>query len=259
MKRFVVLLSLMFIGFAFADTINLHWLNYDGTTYQDSTCEINSDLILPSTPPTRYGYTFTGWKISNYIPVEYLESTGTQAIDTGVVFSHPNSKVIIKFQPTSYENSCLSGAETEASAGRPWTFIATLKNTETCIWHAQNTTQNSFCTAVNTSNTYVLEMSQTDGVFTKTINGVSYSKNNIPYYTLNSFALFADNYGNGNYTQKAKARIYYTKIYENNTLVRDFIPVLDTNGVPCLFDRVEAKFYYNAGTGQFIAGPVITE
>lgn len=60
MKKFLVLLSLLFTGFVYADTINLHWKNYDGTTYQDSTCVVDSDLILPSTPPTRYGYTFTG-------------------------------------------------------------------------------------------------------------------------------------------------------------------------------------------------------
>ena len=67
MKRLLVLLSLLFSSFVYADTINLHWLNYDGTSYQDSTCVVDSDLILPATPPTRYGYTFTGWKMSGYI------------------------------------------------------------------------------------------------------------------------------------------------------------------------------------------------
>ena len=54
-------------------------------------------------------------------------------------------------------------------------------------------------------------------------------------------------------------RMYNFKIYDNDTLVRDFIPVLDDNGIPCMYDKVEDKFYYNMGTGQFIAGPVITE
>ena len=88
MNRFVCFIFIVcsfVICHAFADTINLHWLNYDGTTYQDSTCTVSSDLIIPSTPPTRYGYTFTGWKLSNYIPIEYLESTGTQYIDTGYI------------------------------------------------------------------------------------------------------------------------------------------------------------------------------
>ena len=49
------------------------------------------------------------------------------------------------------------------------------------------------------------------------------------------------------------------RIIQNNILVRDFIPVLDKDGVPCMYDKVEGKFYYNAGTGDFIAGPVIGE
>ena len=46
-------------------------------------------------------------------------------------------------------------------------------------------------------------------------------------------------------------------LYDNDVLVRDFIPVLDSNGTPCMLDKVEGKFYYNQGTGQFIAGPAI--
>ena len=34
-------------------------------------------------------------------------------------------------------------------------------------------------------------------------------------------------------------------------------PVLDKNGTPCMYDNVTDQFFYNAGTGQFIAGPVI--
>ena len=54
-------------------------------------------------------------------------------------------------------------------------------------------------------------------------------------------------------------RIYYAKYWKNNVLVRDFIPVLDANGTPCMFDKVEGKFYYNQGTGNFIAGPILDE
>ena len=53
-------------------------------------------------------------------------------------------------------------------------------------------------------------------------------------------------------------RTIYRWIYESNGVkIRDFVPVLDMNGTPCMFDKVEQKFYYNQGTGDFIAGPVI--
>ena len=55
------------------------------------------------------------------------------------------------------------------------------------------------------------------------------------------------------------ARVYKFKLTDNDVLVRDMIPVLDMDGTPCMYDKVEGKFYYNQGTGQFIAGPVIEE
>ena len=47
------------------------------------------------------------------------------------------------------------------------------------------------------------------------------------------------------------ASVYACKVYENDTLVRDFIPVLDSSNVACLYDKVNNKFYYNSGTGEF--------
>ena len=46
-----------------------------------------------------------------------------------------------------------------------------------------------------------------------------------------------------------KLRIYTWKtrrfkIWQNDTLKRDFIPVLDLNGTECMYDLVENKFYY---------------
>lgn len=48
--------------------------------------------------------------------------------------------------------------------------------------------------------------------------------------------------------------IYYAKIYDGDNLVRDFVPCLDAEGVPCLYDLVGQKPYYNQGTGSFTWG-----
>ena len=47
-------------------------------------------------------------------------------------------------------------------------------------------------------------------------------------------------------------RIYELKIWESEVLMLSFIPVLDPTGAPCMFDTVNRKAYYNAGTGDFI-------
>ena len=47
-------------------------------------------------------------------------------------------------------------------------------------------------------------------------------------------------------------KVHYFKVWENDTLVHDFIPVLDWNDVPCLYDKVSGELLYNQGTGQFL-------
>ena len=48
-------------------------------------------------------------------------------------------------------------------------------------------------------------------------------------------------------------RLYYCKIYENNSLVRDFIPVRK-DGVGYMYDKVSKQLFGNVGTGSFILG-----
>ena len=54
-----------------------------------------------------------------------------------------------------------------------------------------------------------------------------------------------------------KAKLYSCQIYNNDVLIRDYIPCKDSNGIGCLFDLVEYKAYYNVGDGDFICGPDI--
>ena len=42
---------------------------------------------------------------------------------------------------------------------------------------------------------------------------------------------------------------------KGSTLVRDFIPVLDPQGIACLFDKVSKRFFYDQmGTSPFVYG-----
>ena len=56
----------------------------------------------------------------------------------------------------------------------------------------------------------------------------------------------------------AKGRIYYLKIYNNGTLIRNLLPCKNENGMVGMYDIIEKKFYNNNGTGTFIAGPIKT-
>lgn len=64
--------------------------------------------------------------------------------------------------------------------------------------------------------------------------------------------LFKNNYEDDD--RDSCARIYYCKVWENDTLVRDIIPVLDENNVPCMYDKITNTFYYNQSSGSFSYG-----
>ena len=59
----------------------------------------------------------------------------------------------------------------------------------------------------------------------------------------------AADYGTG-----VKGQLFKCKIWDNNTLARDFVPALDRKGIPCLYDTIEGKHYYNQGEGEFLYG-----
>lgn len=46
-------------------------------------------------------------------------------------------------------------------------------------------------------------------------------------------------------------KVYGCKVWQDSVLVRDFIPVLDWNNVPCMYDKVSGELFYNKGTGTF--------
>ena len=64
--------------------------------------------------------------------------------------------------------------------------------------------------------------------------------------------LFSDNH-NGS-TLPAKCKIYRAKIWQNNVLVRDMIPYIDGSDVVCMYDKVSNTAFYNSGTGTFVKG-----
>ncbi len=236
MKRIILILVAFTTINAHSQTETLNWY-IDGQTYATTTCESGGDVLLP-TSPTKRGYTFMGWSL--YTPIEYLESTGTQWIDTGYI---PNLNTKIKLSVVS------NNISSNAISGEAWNYRTTLLMFEnaTVKWHLCS--NGSVTSSLISSNT-VCNIEAENGVLI--LNNQIYS-----CYKLTSFSAYTNMriFFNGNSSSKIK--LYYFKIYDNNTLVRDFIPVLDKDGAPCMYDKVENKFYYNAGTGQFIAGPII--
>ena len=77
------------------NTIDLHWYaDSDATTEMNvptasQSCTYDGTLTPPATIPTKTGYTFKGWKVrgvpDGYTRLEYIQSSGTQYVNTGYV------------------------------------------------------------------------------------------------------------------------------------------------------------------------------
>ncbi len=239
MKKFLLFITAIFLSVPLY-AINLYYMNEDDTVYESATCTVGDDLILP-TPPTKRGYTFAGWRAANIQRIEYLESTGTQYIDTGYTFDG-TVKLIFKINWNNVDG-VIFGANSSGGENFLWASSGYLMGSRFDI-----------SPAIQKNIDYIVEMQMYKNNSYIKINNVimglnkSSSTNNLPIF------LFAESSFGG--ISKKVLKLYYFQIYVNDILVRDFIPVIK-DGTPCLYDLVEHKFYYNAGTGQFIAGPII--
>ena len=184
-----------------------------------------------------------------YTPVKYLESTGQQYIDTAVIFN-VNCEINSKFLFTDNVNNsnvAIYGLKQVSSSGTiAYSIIPYSDSVYTAFGNKIDIKYLKDNTFTNASN-YLHNMSGlwVNGVKKISYNDVVVDSNNLSIY------LFARNY-NGNVDRNSWARIYYLKIYVDNTLVRDYIPVIDSSNRPCLYDKVEDKFYYNEGSGEFL-------
>ena len=183
--------------------------------------------------------------ITNSLPyarrVEYLESTGTQWIDTGIT---PNNQFQVFCDgdfTAGTENPTYCGAR--SSTSRMFEMLCDVAKFCAQFGSASKRADN----AINSRHTYLLGRAEfyLDGTKALSFTASTFSVA-VP------LTIFALN-NNGTIARKSIAKIYNLKIYDDNSaLVRDFIPVIDFDGIACMFDKVSHSLYYNAGTGTFL-------
>ena len=189
--------------------------------------------------------TFTAGPEMEYKEVEYIQSNGTQYIDTGFIPNY-ESNAEVSFMAT-VEQAVGGVIGCYKSYGTDMYIVDMVGS----FWGTQSNTNYSF--NVNEKHTVKI----TDGVFYD--NGIMYWKPSDTTFTCPvNMTMFAFNTPSGA-VQFFTGKIYFCQIYNNDTLVRDFIPVVGSDGVAGLWDKVEQVFYGNAGTGAFVAGAIIPE
>lgn len=202
--------------------------------------------------------------------VEYIESTGTQWIDTRYFVFGEIIKFNLKYmyENTNNKGTSLFGASNEPINNTKYTgipFYVSNLNNRLALGNSYNI--NIMTENINTFYNYKLtiDTKEKKWSFTKNDNE-KYGNFSGDIISNISIVIFGHHRTDGSVIQKSSYKNYGFVIIQDNILMRDFIPcystttVTDVNGKECpkdtigLYDTIEGKFYTNQGTGEFLKG-----
>ena len=180
-----------------------------------------------------------------YTALEYIQSSGTQYIDTGRKLTQ-DSDITIDFSIVGEINRSagIFGSRESASKNNLALFQVTQPNAFTSDFSENQ--KHRFTTNSSLERTKI-RMNKA-GAWVNDILQKSWS--DVADFETPTNGLIFD-VGNNNWSgNKAVMRLYS---YTDGDAQR-LVPCLDADGVPCMFDFVSRNSFYNAGTGSFTWG-----
>lgn len=209
---------------------------------------ITSSLPGPVISPLAY---------TGYEELEYIEGTTTGSngsyINT-LIKPNSNTKVEVKFALTgdTSVNQCLIGGRNQSSGDSRNSFgiWANVGGKMRYDFQSGNVMQTG--SAIGSTDHIVIK----DGRY-NTLDGAADTANDEETFTCNyNMLLFSMNSGTTGAINAMAGKVYYCKIWDNDVLVRDFIPVkrVSDNAIG-MYDRVSKTFFANSGSGDFVGGP----
>ena len=184
--------------------------------------------------------------------VGWLRSEGNAYVNTEYKTKSNNIRVVVKFKyNTSDTARSIFGAQNgDGTLCGVIPYRGSANNT--ALYIAQTHAPVSVSVSTGTVNEW--DIAASGGTVTwksgDTTKTASYSGVPNQNYT---YLLFANNVG-GTADQFCTADLEFYQMYDNDVLVRDMWPCYDPDGIPAMYDRVEKKYHYNQGSGEFIAG-----
>ena len=184
--------------------------------------------------------------------IEYIQSSGTQWIDTGVVWADGyRYELKAEFLQNGGNFDSILGARQTQGGNKFSVPIALQQDNRPYLQVAEG----QAIVSNTTLGLYTFKGSQSGRALSLEVNGTTASgivagSATAATISLYMFARHRDDNADNN---AAVAKIYYCKIWNGNTLVRDFIPVR-VGQVGQLYDKVSGDFFANIGTGSFTLG-----
>ena len=180
---------------------------------------------------------------SGYKRLEYIQSSGTQYIDTGFT-ANQNTSATIKFSTTQQSGGgilvAMQGWQNRGFGIFVNAIIFGSSTTDRNGMFGDGNIHEVTLTSAKCYDNGSLIWSGTASTFT-TPATLTICKSNVvsePH-------------------EFSSAKIYSCQIYDNGSLVRDYVPCINNDGTIGLWEDVNSAFYGNAGTGTFTAGPEV--
>lgn len=199
-------------------------------------------VLLGSIPPRNLETVIDTFP-SDFTRLEFLESTGTQYIETGYT---ANNDTTIKVRWLFVEKPSYAGAIFSQKSG----------GIRFCAIYRDNTFNSRFDYGPNMDHTsgIIYKIGQVYDIVKRGrynyIDGVLKltNRDTAPFET--SSICISSNESD----LHSKYRLYSFIMENNGELKLNLIPALDHTSAPCMFDTVSRTPFYRSGTGQFIAG-----
>ena len=200
-----------------------------------------------------------------YSKVEYIEADGLEYIDTGFT-PNQDSGIEMEFARADESDSAnrfVFGTRQHGSSSNTSSFClldqrwAEGGSTEKGTFRAD---YGSILTKLNSSKTYFDKITVSFLKNRVSLDSSTYTFEESTFTSPKNLLIFGINDTGSTETETEayasyKGRLYYCKMYSNDLMIRNYVPVRDPNGEYGLWDLVDGTFYRNAsGSGKF-TGP----
>lgn len=184
---------------------------------------------------------------SEYQEVEWVQNSGTAYIDTGFT-PNQNTSAEVKFQRITSSGGCGVFGCRVAADSKAYTFIM---GSDGNYAFAYGNNNKATTTKWDTTRAHIIKREK-NIVY---LDNALLVTNTANTFTCNQHALLFTYYNNTAVASTLSHKVYYCKIWDNNTLVRELIPCYKiANNEIGFYDTVTKTFFGKQGSGSFTKG-----
>lgn len=220
--------------------------NGNGTQLIDS-----SGVITSNFTPSLFGRDSTiyaNWKEKEIIYLDYMTFTGTQYIDTKIK-PNQDTKAEIKFKVTNGTNALFGCREAGAADSKQRFYMLSSFSPSDTLAFGFGSTRGKLDGQYADTELHTYTLDKTGG-YADGVSKISYPEDT--FQSTRSIylgCLYENNAILSGYVMKGQ--VYYFKVWQNDELVMDLVPIINKSDEYCFLDKVSGTEFKNAGSGTF--------